>query len=322
MARGLTAESSVMRSLPLEQGSVKAHESVHPLSVVSVTYNSSTILPTMLGSLPSSVHVVVVDNGSADFARTKDIVGAHGGMLIGNQENVGFGRACNQGAKLVDTDLILFLNPDTSVTNGALDNLVRATESYPNASAFNPAIEDANGRPIFRRSSVIDPSSWRLPKGWPRSDQEVSVLSGAALLVRRHQFDALSGFDPKIFLYHEDDDLCLRLRKRFGPLMFIRSALVVHQGGSSSGRDAATAHLKGFHMGQSRVYASLKHGKALAFERALIGAFGELLLLPRLFSARRRSKSVGYLSGILRARSTVPSTAKRLGSWLQKLSNN
>ena len=292
---------------------------MHPISVVTVTYNSSTILPAMLESLPDDVFAVVVDNGSTDVLTTADVVEAHGAQFVRNDENVGFGRACNQGARLVETELVLFLNPDTVVGDRALDLLARAANLYPKASAFNPAIEGTNGRPLFRRSSTIDPRSWRLPKGWPNEDREVSVLSGAALLVRRHLFESVSGFDPEIFLYHEDDDLCLRLRESFGPLMFVRAARVIHQAGRSSGRDPATANLKGFHMGHSRVYASLKHGKPLAFERAILSAVGQICLFPRLFSARRRSKSMGYLSGILSARPLVPSTRVRLMNWLGNL---
>ena len=292
---------------------------MHPISVVTVTYNSSTILPTMLASLPDDVFVVVVDNGSTDIRRTKEVAQAHGAQLIRNDQNIGFGSACNQGAGVVGTELVLFLNPDTVVVDHALDRLVRAAHLYPKASAFNPAIEGASGKPLFRRSSSIDPSAWRLPKGWPNEDREVSVLSGAALLVRRHHFESVSGFDPKIFLYHEDDDLCLRLKGCCGPLMFVRDARVIHQAGRSSGTDSATSYLKGTSMGQSRVYASLKHGKPLAFERAILGAVGEICLLPRLLSARRRSRSIGYLFGILHARHLVPSTRVRLKAWLGNL---
>ena len=292
---------------------------MHPITVVSVTYNSSPVLPTMLDSIPTDVPTIVVDNGSKDAARTAEISGVHGAHLVQNKENFGFGRACNQGATLVDSELILFLNPDAVIVDGALDRLVHASRQFPQASAFNPAIQKANGKQLFRRSSTIDPKGWRLPKGWPVDDREVPVLSGAAMLVRRCHFEAVAGFDPEIFLYHEDDDLSLRLRDQCGPLMFVRGARVMHQAGRSSGLDPATSYQKGLHMGRSRVYASLKHGMPAAFERALLTAVAEICLIPRLLSNRRRSRSIGYLAGILDSYHLVPPTISRLKDWLGKM---
>ena len=291
-------------------------EVMHPITVVSVAYNSSAVLPAMLDSIPTEITTIVVDNGSSDSSKTAEISGMHGVRFVRNQENLGFGRACNQGAALVDTELVFFLNPDAVVVDGALDRLVLASRQFPMASAFNPAIQNANGKQLFRRSSTIDPKRWRLPKGWPEDDREVPVLSGAAMLVRRCHFEAVAGFDPEMFLYHEDDDLSLRLRDQCGPLMFVRGARVMHQAGRSSGLDPATSYLKGLHMGRSRVYASLKHGKPAAFERALLSAVGEICLIPRLFSNRRRSKSIGYLTGILDSYHLVPPTISRIKDWL------
>lgn len=291
---------------------------MHPITVVSVTYNSSVVLPTMLDSIPTDVSTIVVDNGSKDASKTAEISGVHGAQHIQNQENLGFGRACNQGAALVDTELIFFLNPDAVIVNGALDGLVRASHQFPQASAFNPAIQKANGKQLFRRSSTIDPKGWRMPRGWPEDDREVPVLSGAAMLVRKCHFEAVAGFDPEIFLYHEDDDLSLRLRDQCGPLMFVSGARVMHQAGRSSGLDPATSYLKGLHMGRSRVYASLKHGRTDAFERALLSAVGEICLIPRFLSNRRRAKSIGYLAGILDSYHLVPPAISRVKDWLGK----
>ena len=297
----------------------RAHfEAMHPVTVVSVAYNSSGVLPAMLDSIPAGVPAIVVDNGSKDASETAVIAGAHGAHLIQNQENLGFGRACNQGAELVDTELIFFLNPDAVILDGALDHLVSASLRFPHASGFNPALRKANGKQLFRRSSTIDPKGWRLPKGWPEGDREVPVLSGAAMMVRKCSFEAIAGFDSEIFLYHEDDDLSLRLREQCGPLMFVRAARVMHQAGRSSGLDPATSYLKGLHMGRSRVYASLKHGKPIAFERALLSAVGAICVMPRLLSARRRSKSIGYLAGILGSYHLVLPTVSRLKNWWGK----
>ena len=289
-----------------------------PISVVTVTYNSSAVLPEMLKSVPDNIPVIVVDNGSEDAERTAAITEEYGSVFVRSNENLGFGRACNLGAALAKTELVFFLNPDAVIVEGTIAHLVRASQVYQHASAFGPAIETAKGKPFFRRSSAIDPQKSILPRGWPEDDKKVTVLSGSALAVRKRDFDAVEGFDPKIFLYHEDDDLCLRLKAQCGPIMFVKRARVVHQGGYSSGTSPTISKLKGHHMGYSRVYASLKHDKSMAFERAVLSALFELLLFPRLASPRKRAKSFGYLSGVLSARSLVPSFSSRLMRWIKK----
>ena len=281
------------------------------VSIVTVTYNSGTVLPGLLESLPRGMPIIVVDNGSDDADLIDELAVKHRFHFIRNKENVGLGCACNLGAAQIESELILFLNPDAVLVDGAIEHLAYASQKYLHASAFSPAIMRSNGKQYFRRSSVIAPQEPKLPKGWPEGDCEIPVLSGAAFAVRRADFETIGGFDPNIFLYHEDDDLSLRLKAECGPLMFVRQAKIVHQGGQSSGSSPAVARMKGRHMGYSRVYTSLKHGTPLAFERAILSAIGEICLLPRLVSSRRRAKSLGYLAGILGARHLAASRKLR-----------
>ena len=286
------------------------------ITVVSVAYNSASVLPAMLASVPAGMPVIVVDNGSSDWAATAQVAAEHGAKLIRNEENVGFGRACNQGAALAETPLILFLNPDAELVGDALDRLAEASCRYPDAGAFNPAIAHENGEQFFRRSSPVSPSRSRMPKGWPEGDRQVSVLSGAALLVRKRDFDSVGGFDPEIFLYCEDDDLCLRLEVECGPLMFIRDARVIHRLGGSSGASPDTLRLKGHHLGRSTVYASLKHGKPMAFERTLLRALRQAFSLKSAVSAEHRVWAFAYFRDVLGARNLNPPAGTRLQSWI------
>ena len=150
-------------------------------------------------------------------------------------------------------------------------------------------------------SSAAAPSGRRewLPRGWPSADREVPVLSGAALFVRRADFEAVGGFDPQIFLYHEDDDLSLRLSAERGPLVFVRDALVRHQGGRSSARSPAVAALKARAGHGSRVYAARKHGLPLARSRVIGSALLQLASPLTWISPRKRAKQTAFLRGVL-----------------------
>ncbi|OIQ67754.1 N-acetylglucosaminyl-diphospho-decaprenol L-rhamnosyltransferase [mine drainage metagenome] len=269
------------------------------VTVISVCYNSMGVVPAMLASLPAETPVVIVDNASSDRPALEAAASAHGARLIRNEENRGFGVACNQGAAVADTEFLLFLNPDAALTPKALEALVGAAAQYPDAVVMNPRIEEADGSAYFKRSSVLLPRAAWLKRGWPERDCEVPVLSGAALFVRREDFEAIGGFDPLIFLYHEDDDLSLRLKVGRGRLMFIREAAVRHQGGRSSARSPEVAKLKAWHMGRSRIYAARKHGQNFAATRAIGSALIQIVSPLVLLSPRKRAKQVGFMLGVV-----------------------
>jgi len=273
------------------------------IGIVSVCYNSMEVLPDMLESVPRDVPVVLVSNaGEPDGSPLADIAMAHGARLIVNAQNKGFGVACNQGAALLETEFVLFLNPDAALEKDALEKLLEAADRYPDAVAFNPRIASPSGAPQFKRNSHLFPRSDKMARGWPKTDSEVTVLSGAAFLVRRKAFEQVGGFDPMIFLYHEDDDLALTLRKKVGRLYFVRDALVTHLEGRSSARTPQIAALKAWHMGRSRVYATRKHGRSAPFARAAFSAVRQLLSIEVLFYKRKRAKQVAYLKGVISTR--------------------
>lgn len=270
------------------------------VGVVAVCYNSMPVLPDMLASVPEDVPVVLVDNsGHGDRNSLAALAAQYEAELISNDKNAGFGAACNQGAVTLATEFLLFLNPDAKLLPDTLERLLAAADTYTEAVAFNPRISSTQGRPLFKRKSHLLPQSERMPRGWPDCDREVTVLSGAAFFVRRAAFDAVGGFDPRIFLYHEDDDLSLRLRNKVGKLMFIRAAQVIHLEGRSSPRSAEIAALKAWHMGRSRVYATRKHGRPAPFVIALGSAIRQLASPLVLLSQRKRAKQLAYLRGVL-----------------------
>ncbi|MCW0982264.1 glycosyltransferase family 2 protein [Agrobacterium sp. BT-220-3] len=271
-------------------------DSPSDVTVISVCYKSDNVISEMMDSIPKSTRIILVDNGKTN--RLPNLPQNREISILSLEENVGFGRGCNAGAAIAKTPWLLFLNPDAKLRDGAVQALLNATQRYQNAVAFNPRIINSDGSVYFKRRSWLLPRKKYLPRGWPNGDAQVPILSGAAIFVSRENFEAVGGFDPNIFLYHEDDDLSLRLEK-LGPLMFIRDAVVMHLSGHSSGRSPEIARFKAFHMARSRIYTGRKHGKPFAVSSALVQALALLLSPAVLFSERRRAKAVGFLSGIL-----------------------
>ena len=269
------------------------------VTIVTVTYNSLGVVPQMLNSLPAQTPVVLVDNASTDTDGLRALADQHGANLLLNEQNRGFGPACNQGAAQAETEFLLFLNPDASLETGALEALIEAAETYPDASAFNPRIMDRKGKQSFRRGSKIKPKE-RLKGPTPSTDCELPILVGSAIFCRKALFDRVGGFDPKIFMYHEDDDLALRLRDH-GPLMYCHAAQIVHLSGHGSPRSPATAAFKAYYSARSRAYVLGKYGHPRLMLNTLTAALLRVIGPDTLFNKRRRAKNIGYLKGALSA---------------------
>lgn len=261
-------------------------------TVVTVSYNSAAVLGGLLRSI-GDAECVVVDNGGT--TPLEAVVRDSGAHLLRLDRNEGFGRGCNAGAALSRKKYLFFVNPDAELASGCIAALERAAEALPDFAAANPLILDARGRARFRTSSILVSGAGGR-RAAPAAATRVPVLSGCALFVPRALFEAVGGFDPAIFLYHEDHDLALRLAAH-GGLWHVPEAVVRHVAGTAAPRTAGVAWLKGYHMARSRHYVLCKHGRPLPLLRTVFPALSGLLLPHNLWSARRRSRCLGQVSG-------------------------
>lgn len=271
------------------------------VTVITVAYHSFGVLPQMAASLPEGVPLVIVDNGADDGLRGW-AAGQGGIRLIVAPCNLGFGVACNLAAAGVQSDLLLFLNPDAQLEPGCLAALVAAAERWPNAVAFGPLLVPPGGRVGFKRRTALAPLDRFAPRGLPETDAPVPVLSGAAMMVRRQAFEAAGGFDPELFLYFEDDDLSVRLRARGGSLMVVPAARARHTTGGSTPASPALRRLRGHHYMRSYLHAARKHRLPLPWLSGLLGTLAAVLNRRILTSAPHRSFTAGRFTGLWSAR--------------------
>lgn len=261
-------------------------------TVVTVSYNSAAVLGGLLRSV-GDAECIVVDNGGTDPLDA--VVAGSGARVVRLDRNEGFGRGCNAGAALSDRKFLFFVNPDAELSPGCIAALERAAERLPDFAAANPLIVDARGKASFRTRSILLRGSGGRSEA-PMQVTRMPVLSGCALFVPRALFEAVGGFDPAIFLYHEDHDLALRLAAH-GGLWHVPEAVVRHVAGTAAPRTADVAWLKGYHMARSRHYVLRKHGRPLPLLRTVLPALSGLMLPHNLWSARRRSRCLGQVSG-------------------------
>jgi GT2 family glycosyltransferase len=205
-------------------------------SAIVISYNSEDVIESCLAKLCASerppTNVVVVDNNSRD--RTVDFVrrGFPHIALITNQINKGFAAANNQALTLCTGRYIFCLNPDTEVLADATAHAVQYMEARPDIGIAGCRILNADGSPQ-------DSVSFRYPgqkyagMTLDHLPGKIASVLGAALIIRSALLRELAGFDEEFFLYGEDQDLCLRVRKAGYSVGFIPESVVMHIGGHS-----------------------------------------------------------------------------------------
>lgn len=253
------------------------------LSFIIVTFNSTKDISELLKSLQAVAQpedeIIIVDNASTDntLSRlhtflsedTKKLTSLqiqspdHSSYsvpvhIIENSENLGFGHACNQAARIAQSDILLFVNPDCTFGSlhfrtwlqkaltpsvGAVAPLIR----YPNGAVqanqggfasiityilqfykVGAAIRKFNlpnkilQSPFLKRCLYYNASVRGFLENYQPSPKRKSVdwVSGAFMLVPKKVFESVQGFDTRFFLYCEDEDLCRRIRNLQGEIVY------------------------------------------------------------------------------------------------------
>jgi N-acetylglucosaminyl-diphospho-decaprenol L-rhamnosyltransferase len=267
------------------------------------------------------VDLIVVDNASQDDVADRLRREVPAARVILEPKNRGFGAACNRGARESSRPYLLFLNSDAYVKPGAIAALEAALDTDPGAAAIAPRLRNPDDS--LQTSIQKLPTPWRifcessglafLSGGRPpfaghsatREDHAtphaVEAVKGAAILVRRSDFDAAGGFDEGFFLYAEETDLLARWKRMGRRILFEPRAEVVHEGGASAG-DPFFGEL---HASLVR-YTAKHHGKAAAaLARASLSAgaawrYAVAVLTPGERGRARRARYRAALFGVRR----------------------
>ncbi len=233
------------------------------VSIVIVNWNAGLQLRACLASIAAAARsgfvlgeVVVVDNASRD--RSVDQIEAIRLPLrvLHNDHNRGFAAACNQGAAVLglEPDFFLFLNPDTQLRTDSLSAAVAFMEraGHERYAVYGCRMIDESGRTTRSCSRLPGTGTFvekilgldhLLPRvfhglhltEWDHeSDRDVDHVIGAFYFVRAARFRSLGGFDERFFVYLEDLDFSLRVRRGGERIRYSAASSVVHRGGGTS----------------------------------------------------------------------------------------
>lgn len=231
------------------------------ITAIVVSHDSAEVLRACLDALAGEgIPALVVDNASSDDSRA--IAAAHGATVIANARNEGYGRANTIGVASCATPFVLIVNPDLELQQGVAAALLAAAERYPDAGMLAPRIIEPSGRIFLQPRSLLSPPHLNQARAavLPEGDACLPFLSGACLLIRRELFLALGGFDPDIFLFYEDDDLCRRMRDAGHSLVHVHDAEVRHGRGRSSSPSPQRRFTARWHLAWSERYVARKYG--------------------------------------------------------------
>lgn len=227
------------------------------LGVIVVSYNVRELLAACLAGLPAAAtpltwEAVIVDNASLDGSADMVATEFPSVRLIRNAENVGFARANNQGIAASTGRYIVLLNADTVVPAGGLARLADFMDAHPQVGACSPRLLRTDGTPqphafggdptlgYLLRRAVNRALSRRPLHDWGvASVIQVDWVSGACLMARREAVDRVGGLDERIFMYFEDNDWCLRIRRAGWQICYVPQVEITHLGGQSIAKNPA-----------------------------------------------------------------------------------
>jgi GT2 family glycosyltransferase len=247
------------------------------LDIVIVSYRCRVMLRDCLSSLRTfapvkGARIWVVDNASEDgtIEMVRDEFPEV--ELLASGENLGFSKANNLAIRRGEAPYVLALNPDTLVTEGALDQMLELMASNPKIGISGCRLELPDGSsdhaarrsfptPLGALAHFTRVGRWR--KAPARLAQyrapevesgPVDAVNGAFMLMRREVLDEVGLFDEGYWMYIEDLDLCYRFAQAGWVTWYDPSVKVIHVKAGTSGKYRKPRLNYAFHYGMYRFY--------------------------------------------------------------------
>ena len=248
------------------------------LSIVIVNWNTRDLLRDCLQSVEAGsgslkLEVLVVDNASRDASAEMVRAEFPRVHLIENNENLGFAAGNNVALKKAVGRFVMLLNTDTLVHGSVLAEAVAWLGAHPDVGVIGPRVLNSDGSvqpscsafpslkfltmQAFGLTRIARWDKYRMT-GWDRSsEQNVDVISGAAMFVRREAMDDVGLLDEAFFFYGEETDWCHRFGRAGWKLVFVPIPEVTHFGGGAVGK---LNHKRDVMMTEGTTRLHRKHG--------------------------------------------------------------
>ena len=275
------------------------------LSCIIVNYKNSEPLKDCLASLYQTAQridfeTIIIDNSENDLGLQplKELYPK--AQFVSNSSNVGFAKANNQAAKIAQGKVLIFLNPDTILSDQAIDSMYRYYCSHTETGVLGPKVVDPEGSlqyscrryptlwtGLFNRYSILSRlfpenrfTSQYLMRDFDHNEiRQVDWLSGCCLMVSKSTFENSHGFDENYFLFNEDVDLCRTIKQAGKEVIYFPEATIIHQVSTSNSKTTARVIIQR-HLGMMH-YFKKYHGQNL-LTRGVINFFISLRGITQL----------------------------------------
>ena len=222
------------------------------LSVIIVSFKSDKVIHDCIRSIDSEIEIIVVDNSNnKDFKETIEKKYENVRCIL-SEQNIGMGAGNNLGIKNTNKDFALILNPDVTLEINAFEEIIKASNTIDNFGLMAPI------------SSNLEYPNYKADNPDTINPFKVKSIDGYAMLLnlkKLRQIKDFNFFDENFFLYLENDDLCLRIKKKKQNIYIIKNALISHKGGISQNRELE--YLRNWHWMWSKFYFNKKHYGAI-----------------------------------------------------------
>lgn len=219
-------------------------------SFIIVNFKSAELLPDWFASLsntqlsPNEYEVIIVNNDASENEKLDTFQKQHDFKLIHAESNLGFGRACNRGAREASGEILGFINPDAQFISGNLHTISERFQNDPSLGIIGLKLLTQDGT-IQEWSTGTEVTLWDIlrnnlgvPKSralWESTEPiKVDWVSGASLFIPKNLFQEIQGFDEDFFLYFEDTDLCKRAKAQGKSILYFPNISVKHLSGQSA----------------------------------------------------------------------------------------
>ncbi len=220
------------------------------ITFIIVTYKSESFIHECLNTLPKESKKIIIEN-SGNINLQKELKSKYDNIEVILSNNIGMGAGNNIGLKLCTTNFAYILNPDIKLKKDTIKNLINALSEINDFSLASPINDDPK---IPNYKSL-------LPNQNESDVLSVDSIDGFSMFFNLKNFPDKIFFDENFFLYLENDDLCLRIKKKNHNILIIKNSQINHKGSISRNKDLEL--LRNWHWMWSKYYFNKKHYGAL-----------------------------------------------------------
>ena len=239
---------------------------IDKITFIIVCFKSEKVIYDCLDSLPKNSKKIIVENSNNTHLKN-DLIKKYDNIEVIINDNQGMGAANNVGIAKSATDFVYVLNPDTRFQENTFNQIIENVKLINDFAILSPLcsnLEYPNYK-IFKKQKNIN-----------ENIISVDTIDGFSMLINMNKFKNKKLFDENIFLYLENDDLCILAKNLGNNIYIIKNSIIDHIGSSSSDfeNNKKFDYLRNWHWMWSKFYYNKKHfGYTIAMVRTSINLF-------------------------------------------------